>query len=239
MLYSLARNDMGIPFLDEIASQKYARPSLDELLRAGDHGVDYDYVARWAGPGIISARSESLIRTRDHGVDMDFIAGLKTHGLTGLSVEELVRARDHGVDPDYIGGMKPPASTFTASTTWSARATTAWIRLHLRDEGRRLRPRRHRRPDPRARSRRRRRLHQGHGAHGFRKLPLEHLIKARDHGVDIDYINDMKHHGYDLDLDELIGARDHGVDDEFVAGFIALGYKNLTIEQLIASATTA
>lgn len=204
-LYVLARNDIGTAFLDELSAQKYTRPSLDQLLRAGDHGVDLDYLHDMGASGYHLGEIEALIRTRDHGVDGEFIGGLKTHGLDGLTVEELVKARDHGVDPDYIAEMK--------SAGYDLGDIDGLIRA--RDHG----------IDAD--------YVKGMGAHGFKKMPLDHLIKARDHGVDVDYIADMRRHGYDLDIDALINGRDHGVDADFVADFIALGYKNLTMGELI------
>ena len=43
----------------------------------------------------------------------------------------------------------------------------------------------------------------------------------------------MRHHGFKLSLEELIKARDHGVDDEFVSDWIDAGYKDLTIGELV------
>ena len=46
---------------------------------------------------------------------------------------------------------------------------------------------------------------------GYDKVPVEQLIRLRDHGVSASYIQKMKERGHtNLSLDELINLRDRG-----------------------------
>jgi hypothetical protein len=47
-------------------------------------------------------------------------------------------------------------------------------------------------------------------------LPIDGLVRARDHGVSSEYAREMRNQGYTLTIEELIRARDHGVSVEFV-----------------------
>src|SRR5712675_1138155 len=40
----MAWHDTGFAFIDELAAKKYQRPTLEQLVSAGDHGVDRTYV---------------------------------------------------------------------------------------------------------------------------------------------------------------------------------------------------
>ena len=71
------------------------------------------------------------------------------------------------------------------------------------------------------------------GDAGHRKLPLEQLIRVRDHGVGGEYARDMRQLGFAVPIDELVRARDHGVTVEFARDMAALGYTNLTLDNLI------
>ena len=47
---------------------------------------------------------------------------------------------------------------------------------------------------------------------GYPKLPIDTLIRIRDHGVTADYVKEIKALGYPrLEIDDLVGLRDHGV----------------------------
>ena len=62
------------------------------------------------------------------------------------------------------------------------------------------------------------------GDAGHRKLPLDELIRVRDHGVTPEYVREMRQLGHAPPIDELVRVRDHGVDVDFVRGMAALGY---------------
>ena len=53
--YLLARGDIGFAFLDEMTTQRYARPDLSLLVRAAHHGVDLTYL-QGDGRAGVSAR---------------------------------------------------------------------------------------------------------------------------------------------------------------------------------------
>jgi hypothetical protein len=67
-------------------------------------------------------------------------------------------------------------------------------------------------------------------------VPVEALVKLRDHGVDPEFIESMKRAGYGgLSADQLIVLRDHGVDAEYVQHvrrLFANGHKP-TVDELI------
>jgi hypothetical protein len=48
-------------------------------------------------------------------------------------------------------------------------------------------------------------------------VPLDEVVRARDHGVSADYVADMKGLGLkDLTLSQIVRMRDHGVTPGFV-----------------------
>lgn len=102
-LFTLALHDVGGAYIDELARQRMATVSVDDLVRASQHGVTLGYLRamqRYRAGSLVA-----LVRTRDHGVDPDFIGELAALGYRDLPLDALVRARDHGVDADYIRGL--------------------------------------------------------------------------------------------------------------------------------------
>ncbi|HWW85336.1 MAG TPA: hypothetical protein VNZ26_17120 [Vicinamibacterales bacterium] len=71
-------------------------------------------------------------------------------------------------------------------------------------------------------------------AQGLRDLPIEDLVRARDHGVTGDYINTLKSAGYaNLQLDQLVRVRDHGITPVYLDGMRRAGFNNLPLEDVV------
>ncbi|HEV2150224.1 MAG TPA: hypothetical protein VGR37_22690 [Longimicrobiaceae bacterium] len=104
--FSLALHDVGLAFVDELASQGYARPDVAELVRAGQHGARLDYLRSMGELGYRVGSLAELVRMKDHGVNAEFVRGLASHGYRDLPADELVRLRDHGVTPRFIAEMR-------------------------------------------------------------------------------------------------------------------------------------
>jgi hypothetical protein len=68
---------------------------------------------------------------------------------------------------------------------------------------------------------------------GFAPGNVGELVRAMDHGVTAPYVAGLRLRGITGSLDDFVRAVDHGVTLDQVNGFIALGYKGLTLEQLI------
>src|SRR5438445_3958713 len=64
-------------------------------------------------------------------------------------------------------------------------------------------------------------------------LGIEALVRLRDHGVDKDYIADMKEMGYaPSDPEDLVESRDHGVDPSYIRSLKEAGYERLSLREL-------
>lgn len=75
---------------------------------------------------------------------------------------------------------------------------------------------------------------RGMGQAGYRLDGLEPLIVLRDHGVSAQYIRELRGLGLPaLSPDDLVRARDHGVSPDYVRGMNALGYTQLTLDDLV------
>jgi len=232
--HEMAKSDVSLAMLDDLTAQGYEKPTIDDLVRAGQHGVDPEFVHAMGQLGYRVGTVAALITMRDHGVSPDYVQGLMAQGLPKLSADDLVRARDHGVTPDYVQAMRQAGyNSVGVEGLVNARdhgvdpeyvkamSTFGYSKLPLeglinaRDHGVS--------PD----------YIKGMADLGFTPLPLDALINARDHGVDPGYAKPMRDLGYRLDVKDLIRARDHGVDPDYVKQLKALGYDQLSIDELI------
>jgi len=65
-------------------------------------------------------------------------------------------------------------------------------------------------------------------------VPIDELVRARDHGVTADFVRELAALGYpNLTLDQLIRMRDHGVTPDYAKALKALGYDGLAVEDLV------
>jgi len=203
-LAMLARQDVGMAFLDELIAQGYRRSTLAQIVRAVEHNIDSGYLRDMGTLGYRVGTIDTLIDMRDHGVSPQYVQGIAAEGLTGLSAWDLIRARDHGVSPEYIRDLGQLGLRLTAvDALVNARdhgVSAEYVRS-MRDEG--------------------------------YTLIVDELIRARDHGVSAEYVRDMRGLGYRLRVDQLIWARDHGVSAEYVRDLRGLGYQTLTLDTLI------
>jgi beta-lactamase regulating signal transducer with metallopeptidase domain len=202
----LARYDVGLALIDELKAQKYATPTVADLVTAGQHGVQVEYVRGMGALGYATGSLAPLITLRDHGVTPEYARALASFGYARLPVDLLQRARDHGVTADYIKGMRDAGH---GTLTLDQLITT-------RDHG--VTPE----------------FGQALAAAGYDKVPLDQLVRVRDHGVTADYIRDMKARGLSGTLDDLVRMRDHGVSVGYVTDVQALGYADLSKNDLIA-----
>lgn len=103
--FRLAMARFKLSSLDALLAAGFARPSVDDLVRMGNHGVTDDYVAAMKGLDFQPKTVESLIRLRDHGVSTKYMHDLWNLGYHP-SAEELVRLRDHGVTVAFIQRLR-------------------------------------------------------------------------------------------------------------------------------------
>jgi len=118
-------SDTGFALINELKVEGYERPTLDQLIEMGNHGVgvDYvqglksygyqlktiDYLVKMRDPrrdskvhrrdgvsGLQKPRAGGLIRIRDHGVTPGFHKRVHRRRLPTASVDEWVTLRDHG-----------------------------------------------------------------------------------------------------------------------------------------------
>lgn len=72
------------------------------------------------------------------------------------------------------------------------------------------------------------------GPPASRAPTLDEIIKMQMHGVDADFIRDLKRVGLrNLTPDQLIHLYNHGVDAGFVVAMRGQGYTNLTVDELV------
>jgi hypothetical protein len=73
---------------------------------------------------------------------------------------------------------------------------------------------------------------------GYQRLPLESLIRFRDHGVGPEYLRELNGVGYTgLGLDEVVALRDHGVSADEIRRANARAGTRLTVDRLKALAS--
>ena len=231
--YLLARGDIGFAFLDEMTTQRYARPDLSLLVRAAHHGVDLTYLKEMGGLGYRLGQLDALINQRDRGVSPQFIRELSAQGLSRLTADDLIRARDHGVSPEYVAALKAlgygnlpldgliGARDHGISPEYIRDLRQLGYQLTLveltnaRDHG--ISPE----------------YVRDLAALGYQGVPLDRLIAARDHGISPEYVREMRDVGYRLTLDELTTARNHGVSADYVRQLKAQGRAGLTLDELV------
>ena len=205
-LFRLAMAEVGLALLDELKSASYPQPTLDQLVRMGEHGVRADYVRGLKELGYRLATIESLVRMRDHGVSLEFISELRDAGFRDLTAETLVRTRDHGVTPSFIREVR--AAGFDVPSLEGL--------IRVRDHGVTAEFIREMRRE------------------GYDSLTLEQLIRTRDHGVTVEFIRELHDLGYShLPLDQLIRLRDHGVNPDFIRRVKSSTGRAPTPEELI------
>ena len=180
--FQLALFDIGLPYLDELKRERYATPTVDDLVRAGTHGAGLKQLKAMDALGYHFGDVPSLVRVRDHGVSARYIEALRSSGYTGLSAEELVRLRDHGVSASFISDMRAQGYGRLAP------ADLARLRDHGVSAG----------------------YVDSLRAEGYDRLTPEELIRLRDHGVTAGFASSANRDGGRLSTDELIRLRDTG-----------------------------
>jgi beta-lactamase regulating signal transducer with metallopeptidase domain len=200
-----ARQDIGPGFIDQV-TRDGVRPTIDQLVRAAQHGVDPEFVRGLRDAGYKDLGLDELIALRNHGVDPDYIRELAVVGHKGLSLNELINLRNHGVDPDYIRQLGEQGH--------KALSLDALVRLRSHGVD----------PD----------YIRELAEVGHKGLSLDELVNLRNHGVDPDYVRELGELGHrGLSLDRLVALRGHGVDPDYVRELGALGHKGLSLDELI------
>jgi hypothetical protein len=105
-MFSLTMAGIGREYLDELDRQRYAKPTVGDLIRAGEHGARLDYLRAVGAAGYRPGTVSALVRMRNHGVSANFVREVAAAGMTGLGAEDLVTMRSHGVSPRFVAEMR-------------------------------------------------------------------------------------------------------------------------------------
>jgi beta-lactamase regulating signal transducer with metallopeptidase domain len=203
--YQMARSDVSLAFVDELKAQNYTGVTTPELVRAGDHGVNSEYLRAMSELGYRVGSLDTLITLRDHGVSPEYVRQLQELGYQKLTVDELRTARDHGVTPEYVRQLVDLGYKLSIDELRNARdhGVTAEFARGMKD--------------------------LGHAS-----LTMQQLVNIRDHGVTPEYARQMSDLGLSkVSVDQLVNMRDHGVTPDFVGELSALGYKGLDVDALV------
>ena len=205
-LFTLTRMDLGFAVLDELKSQGYGLPSMDQLVRMSEHGVRLEFLKGLKAFGAKVASIEMLLTLRDNGVSLNYLEHLKSYGFRSLSAEDLIRGRSQGVSTSYLEILTKEGYTNLSLDDLirlRQRGVSASFIAALRAEG-------------------------------YPKLSLEQLAKLREAGVSTSFIQDLKQLGYGkLSIDELIRLRANGVTSSFIRRVKANGVNTPTVDELI------
>jgi glutaredoxin-related protein len=200
----LAMSNLSLDLVDEFKRDGYAM-SVDNLVRAANHGVTVEYVHRMKEAGVKSGSLEKLIRLRDHGVTPEYVRGMTAIGFKDLGEDELVKLRDHGVTPEFATEMKKAGFG----------DLSAYDLTRLRDHGVGTD------------------FVSAMRNAGFTNLTWDEFVKLRDHGVDSDFVAGMKRVGIaNVSAQEYVRMRDHGVTADFAAAVKKIE-PNITVSDLV------
>lgn len=71
-------------------------------------------------------------------------------------------------------------------------------------------------------------------AAGYLSLTPDELINLAKHGVDADFLRELRDAGFDrLSMDDLVRLQNHGVDANFIQGLRSMGYADLSTDDLV------
>jgi beta-lactamase regulating signal transducer with metallopeptidase domain len=232
--YKMARSDVSLAFVDELKAQNYTDISTSQLVRAGDHGVNADYLRSMSELGYRFGSLDALITLRDHGVSAEYVRQLQELGYKQLTADELRTARDHGVTPEYVRELVALGYKLSIEQLRNARdhGVTTEFAQGMKDAGfasltieQLVNARDHGVTSEFARQT---------GELGVPKVSLEQLVKMRDHGVGAEFMRELSTLGYrGLEVDVLVQMRDHGVTTGYIRELKDLGYTGLSVDELV------
>lgn len=102
--FELAIARFKLSTLDALLREGFERPSIDDLVAMGAHGVDDDYINAMKDVHLSPKRVSGLIRMRDHGVTPKYAADMLRRA-PQLTADDLVALRDHGVSSEYVQAL--------------------------------------------------------------------------------------------------------------------------------------
>jgi hypothetical protein len=71
------------------------------------------------------------------------------------------------------------------------------------------------------------------GALGARNVPVDTLVRMRDHGVTPEMMRALQRAGYRLSPEELVRLVDHGVSERYIVALRDAGYAHVTADELL------
>jgi hypothetical protein len=179
--FQLAMARFKLSTLDALLASGFERPSIDDLVSMGAHGVTDDYINAMKNVHLSPKRISELIRMRDHGVSARYAADMLRRA-PHLTAENLIELRDHGVSSEFMQALAD-AGYGNAPPSDAERMMDHGVS---------------------------RRYLEGLRTLGYHPS-VDDLVRLVDHGVSIAFIERMRQHGYaHLSVDDLIRLRDHG-----------------------------
>jgi hypothetical protein len=105
-LFTLAAQNVGRGFIQELAGLGYSRLKLDDLTSMAIHGATPAFIRELRDLGYAGLPVDELVSMRIHGARPEFIRELKGLGYSKISADDLVSMRIHGASPEYIRELK-------------------------------------------------------------------------------------------------------------------------------------
>ena len=103
--FQLAMSGFKIATLDMLLKSGFERPSVNDLVAMGEHGVNEAYIEAAKNIPLRPKSIGTLIRMRDHGVDAKYAAQMLARD-PKLTSDDLIELRDHGVSTEYVTGLE-------------------------------------------------------------------------------------------------------------------------------------
>lgn len=103
--FYLAMAGFKFSTLDMLLADGFQRPTINDLVSMGNHGVSDDYIRSVRGLGLHPKSVQALIRMRDHGVGPTFAAAV-LKAMPSATIDDLIALRDHGVSEQFMATLR-------------------------------------------------------------------------------------------------------------------------------------
>jgi hypothetical protein len=222
-------------YIDSLKEAGLTNLTADELIALKVQGITAGYVNSMKELGVKTGVDE-LVGMKVQGITPDYVREMRAATGQNLSAEDLIGLKVQGITPDYVKqvhelGMKTDADGLIGMKVEGV--TPEYVRelraLGLKVDSDEVIGMKVQGITPEY-------------VTGMQELGLrpdsDELIGMKVQGITPAYVKQLEAAGYQVDADEAISAKVQGVTPEFIAKVRSHGFKDLTLDQLIALKVT-
>lgn len=209
--------DLKMSYIAMLKKQGFTEFTKDELIPLAALKIDEPFIQAIKSSGFSNVSLQNLIPLKALGVDKAYIAGIKKSGYKNLSVDQLITLKAQGINGDFLKSSMEAEkqSRLNPGKAEPVEKVNQKEKVEIKE-----RPENKEAPEREE------------------QATIDDIIAMKAMNVDAAFKNSFKLLGFKVSNENLIAMKALGLTTDEIKAYQTLGFKDITIEEVISAKAT-